>query len=556
MKVSAELDKHSEDSFSETLGLLANSGIGVVHIRTKEIIRASLALRKAILTEGNHYREWSVAYGMAELDASDILDINLQGKGDGVADLTAALGMPGNPEFIKETDKDDSLHFFVYVNPQYWLDGNPMAAHYIMQYTHMLPSTNVRVILLTPDMPLPDSLSDSVVTVRLVPPSHGELREYLDTLLMDVSDSWINIDEEDKDRICYAGAGMSKESFETYVSLAIVDAVTKEEDGVATTEDIIASINKGKTEIVNKNDILELYPTEDMNDVGGMENLKEWVAKRANCYSDEAMDYGIEPPKGMVLVGIPGSGKSLAAKAIANEFGVPLVRLDFGRVFNSLVGKSEERIRTALSMVESMAPVVLFADEIDKGLGGIGGSGDSGTSSRVLGSFLTWLQENKTPVFTMVTANNIDALPPELLRRGRFDGIFATGFPTQAEVREVLAIHLRKRGWDIKDFDKASIQGVLNAARGYVPAEIEAAIKDGLIDAFSAGEDFSMEHVEKALKRMVPLSVTYNEKIQIMTAWMKQNAIPASKSYDDLSDNSKVSALRPRKTRIRKKEEE
>jgi SpoVK/Ycf46/Vps4 family AAA+-type ATPase len=259
----------------------------------------------------------------------------------------------------------------------------------------------------------------------------------------------------------------------------------------------------------------------------------------------------------MVFVGPPGTGKSLAAKAVSSVLGVPLIRLDFGKVFNSLVGKSEERIRVALRMVESMAPCVLFVDEIDKGLGGIGGAGDSGTSSRVLGTFLTWLNDCESPVFTMVTANNITGLPPELMRRGRFDAIFATGLPTPDERMTVLNIHLEKRGWDATSFERKDKMEVINVSRGYVPAEIESAVKDGLIDAFDAGEDFTMGHVVSALKTMTPLSQSYAEAIQLMTAWAKSNAIPASRHYEDAgTDTTNVESLGSRKTRVRTKKNE
>jgi SpoVK/Ycf46/Vps4 family AAA+-type ATPase len=254
----------------------------------------------------------------------------------------------------------------------------------------------------------------------------------------------------------------------------------------------------------------------------------------------------------MVFVGIPGTGKSLAAKAISQVLGVPLVRLDFGRVFNSFVGRSEERMRVALKMVESMSPCVLFCDEVDKGLGGIGGSGDSGTSSRVLGSFLTWLQENKTPVFTMVTANNITGLPPELLRRGRFDAIFAAGLPNEAERMEILKIHLRKRGYDLAKFPAKDKNNVMVLSAGYVGAEIEAAVQDGLIDAFAAEEKFSLRHVGEALERMVPLSKAHNALIQEMTLWMQNNATPASKSGSQKAEGkNKVTQLSSRRTRVR-----
>ena len=527
-----DLERRSEDDFAKRLGILADSGAGVVHVRSNERLRALHVMRKTLLVQGHNYLEWDVISGVTKYDIDNIYSPEI--PGDGVVDIHTVFGIfnqmlqGAKPYSWHDPEDPDTYTFMVVSNAQYWLENNPVLAHYLQHYSSLLPETNLRLILLTPDAPLADNLDDLVATVTLEPPAHSELVDYLKGVLEVVDDDLVEVSEEGIDTICYAGAGMSKNAFELYASLSIVDAATDNDDVVDTTT-LVEGISAGKTEIVNKNDLLELYPTTSMEDVGGMGNLKDWVGKRAKCYTDDAFDFGISPPKGMVFVGLPGTGKSLAAKAIASEFGVPLVRLDFGKVFNSLVGKSEERMRVALSMVESMAPCVLFCDEIDKGLGGIGGSGDSGTSSRVLGSFLTWLQENKTPVFTMVTANNIDALPPELLRRGRFDAIFSTGFPTEEEMREVLAIHLRQRGWSIADYSKEDVALVLQASSGYVPAEMEAAVEDALVEAFSSDEDLSMSHIVAALESMVPLSVTYATKIKSMTDWMKNNAMPASK---------------------------
>jgi ATP-dependent 26S proteasome regulatory subunit len=556
MKIGSDVAlHHSENVFRKRFRILSDAGAGVIHIRTNEVQRATNILRKTVLIDGQAYREWDVVNGMRTFTV-DTMYSNVAGDRT-LVDIHEAMAVPGR--VLQDSNHKDApvpgmTVYYVYVNPQYWLENNPLLNHFLQYYGTVLPTYDVRVVLITPDIALPDNLSDTAVTLKFETPGHSELREAFGSIVEAASDI-VTLDDQEIDRICYAGAGMTKNSFEMYASLAIVDAA--EQHQKVNADQIIDGINRGKTEIVNKNDILELYPVEDINDVGGMENLKEWIAKRSRCYSDEAREFGIEAPKGLVLVGIPGSGKSLSAKAIAKEFGVPLVRLDFGRVFNSLVGKSEERIRTALSMVESMAPCVLFCDEIDKGLGGIGGSGDSGTSSRVLGSFLTWLNDNKKPVFAMVTANNVGALPPELLRRGRFDAIFATGFPTPAERLEILDIHLRKRGWDCDTFSAAEKKKVVDVAKGYVPAEIEAAVKDGLIDAFDAGEAFSMQHVANALRRMVPMSRAYSAEIQKITLWSKQNAVSASKAYDDLTTGEEAPKQRIRRlTNLRNEDDD
>ena len=541
MRVSDKVaGKHSEQEFEKRLQILSDSGAGIIHIRTKEIVRATLACRKAILVDGGKYKEWTIAAGFKEFDVTSFARVDI--NGDGCIEPAKAIGTP--MELIRTGDnkEESEVQYFVYINPHYWLDQNPLITHHLQEAASILPTHDMRIIMITPDIPLPECIEDISTTIHFETPGHGELLEYLDSILSGVDEGVVDdLSDEEKNEICYMGAGMTKESFDLYVSEAIVNTSYSGADSVSS-EHLVAGVNTGKTEIVNRNDLLELCPTEDMADVGGMENLKEWVRKRALCYTDEARDYGIEAPKGMVFVGVPGSGKSLAAKAVANELGVPLVRLDFGRMFNSLVGASEAAIRTALGMVAAMAPCVLFCDEIDKGLGGIGGSGDAGTSNRVLGTFLTWLQENTAPVFTMVTANNIIGLPPELLRRGRFDAIFATGMPTEAERLEVLEIHLRKRGWDPKDFKMKDKREVVTASRGYVPAEIEAAVADGLVDSYSSDETFSMDHVVAAIGNMVPLSKAFNEQIQAMTVWAHQHAVPASKRYAEV-DTSNVEAI-------------
>lgn len=540
--------RHSENEFVQKFSMYVDSGAGLIHVRAQEVIRAVTAIRKAVITDQGDYKEWDCVFGFRQFTADDLF--NHAKKGDDAIELGAAFIQP--LEALRDAPNGERMRYFVYVNPHPFMDNNPSLAQMLAVYGQVLPASNVCVILVTPDMPLPESVGQQLLSIRFETPGLGELKESLtgiiDSVRKDFEDG-ITIGQNEQDQICYVGAGMSKQQFESFASLSIVEAgrAGKKE---LTEEEVITGVRAGKTEIVNTSDILELYPPADMDNIGGMENLKEWVRKRARCYGDEAKEFGIEPPKGMVFVGPPGTGKSLAAKAVSAELGVPLVRLDFGRVFNALVGSSEQRIRNALRMVESMSPCVLFCDEIDKGLGGIagGGGGDSGVSMRVLGSFLTWLQDSKHPVFTMVTANNVTGLPPEMLRRGRFDAIFSTRMPTGEERKEVLRIHLHLRGRDIKSFAKAGIEDVINASEGYVPAEIESAVKDGLIDAFDSGEEFTMQHVKDALVKMVPLSKAFKPQIEAMAAWAKDNATPASMTAED---KQKFTATSQNRVRVR-----
>lgn len=519
------LQRHSEEDFRHRFSTFVDSGAAVIHVRTAEIMRCLMALRKQAVADKGEYLEWDIVNGFREFNVTDMS--NLVKKGDGNIDIASAFSTPME---AVTTYQGERTRYYVYVNPHVFLENNPHMSQLVLQYASILPATNICMVLVTPDIPLPGDVPVNLLSLTFDPPGLGELQNTLSAVLDGVGDGFddgITISDEDKERVCYVGAGMTAHNFETYASLAVVDAARSGKTEL-TADDIIKGVTVGKTDVVNSNDILELYPSANIDDVGGMENLKSWVSKRAGCYSDVAKDFGIEPPKGMVLVGPPGTGKSLVAKAVSSVLGVPLVRLDFGRVFNSLVGASEERMRVALHMVEKMAPVVIFCDEIDKGLGGIGGSGDSGVSSRVLGTFLTWLNDCKYPVFTIMTANNVTGLPPELLRRGRFDAIFSTSLPTPRERKEILRIHLGLRHRNIDDFPEDQVASVVELSEGYVPAEIESAVKDALIDAFSEGEEMEMRHMEKAIKTMVPLSVAFKEQIETMNAWAKNNATPVS----------------------------
>lgn len=520
----SQMEKHSEVDFSRRFSIYVDSGAGIIHVRTNEVLRAAIAVRKQALLDNGVVREWDIVNGFRHITNDTVTSMLL--SGDNNIDISSAFSAP--LEALRSQATED-MQCFIFINPHIFFENNPILTHLLLTYSHTLPSTNVVVVLITPDIPLPTEVQSTILSLPFSPPGIMELRESITGILEGVEgnfDGGLNLDEAEVDSICYTGSGMSKNHFEMYAALSIVQAARDGKDTVEA-KDIVDGVAIGKTDVVNSNDILELYPSADMANVGGLENLKGWVARRKECYSDAAKEYGIEPPKGVVLVGPPGTGKSLVAKCVASELGVPLVRLDFGRVFNSLVGASENRMRTALKMVESMAPVCLFCDEIDKGLGGIGGSGDSGTSSRVLGSFLTWLNDCKAPVFTIVTANNVTGLPPEMLRRGRFDGIFSTSLPTARERREVLRIHLALRGRDIKQFPASAIAGIINASEGYVPAEIESAVKDALIDAFSAGEEMTDAHVLAALSSMVPLSKAFAVQIAAMNEWAQANATPA-----------------------------
>ena len=532
---SSDANRDSVEDFSKKFYTLLDAGAGVIQVRTHEVLRAALEIRKLGIADGFSVREWDIVNGFRDFDEHS--HGSLVGQGDGNINPSGAFMSPLDQ--LRDKSQQGVKRYYVYVNFHPFMES-PDIQQLVTLYTYTLPASNTPVIIITPDIPLTVE-NETILSLHFDPPGFKELRTSLETVIEQVKedfDDGIQLDDDDISRICYVGAGMTKNAFDMYASLAVVEAGRQGRTSISA-EEIATGVAVGKTEVVNQSEVLELYPPTDIKNVGGLDNLKDWIKKRKGCYSDEAREFGIEPPKGIVLVGVPGTGKSLVAKAVASEFGIPLVRLDFGRVFNSLVGASESRMRQALRQVENMAPVVLFADEIDKGLGGIGSGGDSGVSSRVLGSFLTWLQDCKKPVFVMVTANNVNGLPPEMLRRGRFDAIFSTTLPSPHERREVLRIHLKLRDRDISDFDVDEVDRLIQQLDGYVPAEIESAVKDALVDAFSAGEDLTLSHIAEAVRVMVPLSKAFKEQIARMADWAENNATPASKPHsDDLQSNS------------------
>ncbi|MEE3717189.1 AAA family ATPase [Tumidithrix elongata RA019] len=290
-------------------------------------------------------------------------------------------------------------------------------------------------------------------------------------------------------------------------------------------ESDIDAILAEKQQAIRQTGILEFFTgSESLKNVGGLENLKQWVRIRRDAFTEEAKNYGIPTPKGVLLVGIQGTGKSLSAKTIANEWRLPLLRLDAGRLFGGIVGESESRVRQMIHLSEASAPCVLWIDEIDKAFGNLasGADGDSGTSRRVFGSLITWMQEKTAPVFMVATANNVQILPAELLRKGRFDEIFFLNLPTEVERREIFKVHLQKlRPSKMRDFDLSILA---RQSRNFSGAEIEQVIIDGIHRAFGRGstgkrEDFTTEDILRAIEETVPLAAIARDQIEALKYW-------------------------------------
>ena len=279
-----------------------------------------------------------------------------------------------------------------------------------------------------------------------------------------------------------------------------------------------------KQQIVRKSGLLEYHATtENFSSVGGLAVLKEWLKKRSSAFSDEARAFGLPSPRGILMLGVQGCGKSLSAKSVANQWQLPLLRFDMGRMFGSLVGSSEQNVRQAIAIAESIAPAILWVDEIDKAFAGSQQSGalDAGTTARVFATFLTWLSEKTAPVFVVATANDISQLPPELLRKGRLDEIFFVDLPAYEEREEIFRIHIAKRGRNQASFDLAACAV---ASVDFSGAEIEESINSALYDAFSAIRELTTDDILQAISQTVPLAKTMDEQIHSLRNWAKGRA--------------------------------
>lgn len=387
-----------------------------------------------------------------------------------------------------------------------------------------LRHTYTTVIIISPILDLPHDLEKDVTVVDYPLPDKLCLNRLLSQICEDLKDNprfLVNLNEEALDKFLEAAIGLTMNEAENVFAKTLVMTGKL-------TEAEIPIIYSEKKQIIRKTGILEyIEPKEEMSGIGGLENLKTWLVKRQKSFSDHARKFGLPEPKGILMLGIQGCGKSLSAKAVSNLWRLPLLRLDMGQLFSSYVGQSEETVRRAINIAESLSPVILWIDEIDKGFSGLGSSSssDAGTTSRVFGTLITWLQEKTKPVFVIATANRIDPLPPELLRRGRFDEIFFIDLPHTAERMQIFYIHILSRRRNPENFD---IPRLAQLSEGYSGAEIEQVVISALFDAYDQGVDLSMAHIEQSIKDTFPLSMLMKEEIEKRRIWAKGRTRPAS----------------------------
>lgn len=364
------------------------------------------------------------------------------------------------------------------------------------------------IVIIAPEVKIPADLAEVLTIIKFPLPTASEIRTEIGRLLQGVGQP---LDEALLSELVRAAQGLSLERIRRVLTLSLANHSQIQADDV---ELILAE----KRQSIRQTQILDFYPaTEQISDIGGLDQLKEWLLRRGGAFSEKAREYGLPHPRGLLLVGIQGTGKSLTAKAIAHHWHLPLLRLDVGRLFAGLVGESESRTRQMIQLAEALAPCILWIDEIDKAFAGADGNSDGGTTSRVFGTFITWLAEKQSPVFVVATANKIHTLPPEMLRKGRFDEIFFVGLPSQAEREAIFNVHLsRLRPHNLKNYD---IKRLAYETPDFSGAEIEQTLIEAMHLGFSQNRDFTTDDVLEAASQIIPLARTAKEQIEFLQQW-------------------------------------
>jgi hypothetical protein len=400
---------------------------------------------------------------------------------------------------------------------------NPEVRRLTRELGQAFSGTRSTLIISGDSVELPGELAPLAVHCRLTLPGPDELRGAVRDLLHSLSEQHairVEIGPDGLEALLRAMSGLTLKQARQTLAYCILS------DGRLTRDDIAQIVEK-KGELIREQGLLEYYPARtNAYELGGFAGLRHWLELAEVGFSAEAREYNLDPPKGVLMVGVQGCGKSLAAKFVARSWGLPLLKLDAGRLFDKYIGESEKNFRKATRQAESMAPVVLWIDEIEKTFAASGNSdADGGLGQRILGSFLTWLQEKKEQVFVVATANDISALPPELLRKGRFDEVFFVDLPNPAERRQILAIHLKLRKLEPKDFD---LDRLVERTEGFSGAEIEQAVISALYASIHEKKPLLTEGIIRAIDSTLPLSVTRREDVDKLRQWARQRFVSAN----------------------------
>lgn len=446
---------------------------------------------------------WSASRGLRDGEGNLVSPQTLE---DPTAALIHAIENPA-----------DAIYAFLDMHRHF----SPVTVRLVRDTARAVRATRKSLLFLSPFCQIPAELDKEVTLAMFQLPDRRQLEPALASVAAEMRAAGLpaDLDEDARQALLRAASGLTLDEARRAIAAAAIA-----QRGL--TREAARAVAHSKSQAIRKSGVLEYcHSSETAADVGGLEALQAWFRQRYPAFASTARYAGLPVPKGAMLVGVPGCGKSLSARALAGTWGVPLVRLDIGRLFASIVGASEANMRQAIQTAEAVSPCVLWLDEIEKGFAGVGGPTGGRVAARLFGAFLSWLQDKTSPVFVVATANDVAQLPPELLRKGRFDDVFFVGLPAPPEREAVFRIHLAKRRREPDAFD---LPALANATNGFSGAEIEQAVNDAMFSAFAESRDLSSGDILQAAGQIIPLSQSRAKEIGQLTLWAETNARPAS----------------------------
>jgi SpoVK/Ycf46/Vps4 family AAA+-type ATPase len=488
-------------SFGKEFNLLLKARYSIIYISTKEEDRLEYTIRNCLrLSNTNRgFYSWDFVDGYTN---------------DPNTNNLAARNPLQALEFIEKLNPTRPAIFILKDFNRFLTDITISRKLRNLNRTLKVSPKTIFIIASDLELQIPDELNELITVVDFLLPQYNEIRQELLRLIKSLDQT---IDPSFLENLIKSCQGLSLERIRRV--LAKIIASQKQINNLS-----VQLILDEKRQIISQTQILEFWaPTTTINDIGGLEILKNWLFQRKLSFTERAIAYGLPPARGLLLIGVQGTGKSLTAKGIARDWQLPLLRLDFGRLFGGLVGESEARMRKMINIAEALSPCILWVDEIDKAFGQMEGKSDSGTTSRVLGTFVTWLAEKQSKVFVVATANNFKLLPLELIRKGRFDEIFFVGLPSRSERFEIFEVLLRN--FRPKTWQKFDIEEFLDLSFNFSGAEIKQSIIEGMYAAFEQEREFETADIRFGLAQIIPLAQINKEEIANLQQWTKSGRI-------------------------------
>ncbi len=519
----AQITKNNTDTFEQIRDML-KAYYPILYLTTFEYDRTKQKLRGVAknLDKNFQFYEWNCVDGLGKRDLNE-----------GVLKLIENVEDPEQllKHILNQIEKDDNEIYILEDFHDFITERNIKIQ--LRQLAEKLRFYRKHIIIVSSVMSLPIELEKYITVIEIPLPGRVDLERVLDLVSKNAKKE---IDNDLKKKLIDAALGMTVMEADLAYCLAAV------RDNFGINSPRIVALEKGQ--IIKKKGLLDYFQVnESLKSVGGMNNLKDWLEKRKQAFDFKAQNWGLAEPKGLLLLGVPGCGKSLTAKCIASLWNMPLLRLDIGKVFQGEVGSSENNIRRAIATAEAVAPCVLWIDEIEKGLSGTQSSGvtDGGTTSRIFSTILTWMQEKIQPVFVVATANDISQLPPELLRKGRFDEIFFVDLPSEEDRKSIFSIHLAKNNQKPDNF---GLDKLAKESKGFNGAEIEECVKEAMFVAYTENPNepkLQIIHLLNPIKDTDPLSKTMKDQIEFLRKWANSRAKQAGQlNNEDLNSIEEV----------------